>query len=567
MSHLVEQIQSEEANASPTGSLRAGSIPHLHIGSIHHGPELLPQVEVVEEFIHDDAEKLRCSFKNAFEKVYHEMRRPHVLIAGNTGAGKSSIINTVFGSEIAKEGAGRPITQNFTKYCPDKQPIVLFDSKGLEAGMQFDEFLLSTREFFHNNEEDIGAKHLPEEFRDDASGLEKRVHLVWYVVNAAGARFQDFEERICRELFGRLPIIFILNKCDISTREQLDKLREVLEAMELPNCIGIKESVTAKFNSPIPPACCSKCKSVEDLVVINRAKMAICENCGEQTPFTSPSGLNDVIQLTFDTLPSIAKEAFVAAQRLSFKMKDQRARRIISEFYEEQNHAFTPQGLSQIIAKMLTRLSLVWDFRDHGHLYATHIAKDMMSTFSLRDKIFLFVHKNKHQKNRATAIGVIWNRSVRELAKIVLVEAAESVSESKIEEHWHLILEDCFHGLNDEELDKLEEKLADLGLEKVLDEEVMTVQGKPVGHSNSINMLLGHDGTRSNSTPNAIFSRWEGFLSSDTTPYDSRSTTPYDSAESSPASSPETSPRKERTKRKHKRHRSKGSRKKRINHR
>lgn len=64
------------------------------------------------------------------------------------------------------------------------------------------------------------------------------------------------------------------------------------------------------------------------------------------------------------------------------------------------------------------RLSLVWDFRDHGHLYATHIAKDMMSTFSLRDKIFLFVHKNKHQKNRATAIGVIWNRSVRELAKV-----------------------------------------------------------------------------------------------------------------------------------------------------
>lgn len=67
----------------------------------------------------------------------------------------------------------------------------------------------------------------------------------------------------------------------------------------------------------------------------------------------------------------------------------------------------------------LLRLSIVWEFRDHGHLLATHIARDMMSDFSIRDKVFLFVHKNKHQKNRATAIGIIWNRSVRLLAKVI----------------------------------------------------------------------------------------------------------------------------------------------------
>lgn len=42
-----------------------------------------------------------------------------------------------------------------------------------------------------------------------------------------------------------------------------------------------------------------------------------------------------------------------------------------------------------------------------------------MSDFSIRDRVFLFVHKNRHQKNRATAIGIIWNRSVRQLAKVI----------------------------------------------------------------------------------------------------------------------------------------------------
>jgi len=66
-----------------------GSIPHLSIGyNSTHTDEMLPQVEVVEEFIHDDAEKLREHFKSAYNKVCGDMDRPYVLIAGRTGAGK-----------------------------------------------------------------------------------------------------------------------------------------------------------------------------------------------------------------------------------------------------------------------------------------------------------------------------------------------------------------------------------------------------------------------------------------------------------------------------------------------
>merc|ERR1712137_25029 len=533
--------------------MRSGSIPHLTIGSNHSHNENLKDIGIVEEFIHEDAEKLRASFKSAYERVCDDIKRPRVLIAGNTGAGKSSIINSVFGSELAKEGAGRPITQHFTKYSPENKPVILYDSKGLEAGMQFEEFLNSTLDFFENNEEDIGNVHLPKAYREDATGLEKRVHLVWYVVNAAVARFQNFEERICRELFGHLPVIFILNKSDISTRDQLDTLKTVIENMELPNCIAILEAVTTKFDKPIPPKECSKCGEVEDLVIMKRAKLGLCQVCNAQTPFSTCKGLDEVLQTTFEALPAIAKEAFVAAQRASFQMKDQRVRRIITEFYEEQSHTYTSQGLLGTMAKMLTRLSLLWEFRDHGHLYATHIAKDMMSSLSTRDKIFLFCHKNKHQKNRATALGIVWNRCVRELAKIVLVEAAESIEDNKIEEYWHLIMDDCFRDLNDEEIEKLDTKISEFGIEETLDQELFQ---RPGSHpQTSLNVLLGDQQGRSFSSPSAV--QWEDFLS--------------DSANTSPDTSPGGSPRgnrgdSEKKRRSHKSKKSSSKKKKRHHH-
>lgn len=69
--------------------LKSGSIPHL---SLHHhetgDSRATAQVEIVEEFIHEDAEKLRGSFKMAFDKMHTELKKPHVLIAGTAGAGK-----------------------------------------------------------------------------------------------------------------------------------------------------------------------------------------------------------------------------------------------------------------------------------------------------------------------------------------------------------------------------------------------------------------------------------------------------------------------------------------------
>ncbi|WQS10102.1 50S ribosome-binding GTPase [Helicobacter pylori] len=46
--------------------------------------------------------------------------------------GKSSLINALFGKEIAKAGVGKPITQHLEKYVDEEKGLILWDTKGIE---------------------------------------------------------------------------------------------------------------------------------------------------------------------------------------------------------------------------------------------------------------------------------------------------------------------------------------------------------------------------------------------------------------------------------------------------
>ena len=250
---------------------------------------VLSDPDSIENLMHNDAEDLREHFKAAFDQVQSTHKRPRVLIAGSAGAGKSSIINTVFGAEIAQEGAGRPITQHFHRYEPEGMPIILYDSKGLEVGMALEEFISSTRDYFSHPEE---TKE--EEENSLENSIEQRVDVVWYIVNSAAARFQDFEEHICRQLFVDIPIIFILNKADISTTEQRAALRQVIDKLQLSNCLGVYDCVTQKYTTRALNNC-EECGS-DDLIVYRKQKVGICEDCGHSTSTQISSGIENILK-------------------------------------------------------------------------------------------------------------------------------------------------------------------------------------------------------------------------------------------------------------------------------
>nr|WP_242674049.1 GTPase [Helicobacter pylori] len=68
------------------------------------------------------------------EHIKKEKPKMNVLLMGATGVGKSSLINALFGKEIAKAGVGKPITQHLEKYIDEqKKGLILWDTKGIEA--------------------------------------------------------------------------------------------------------------------------------------------------------------------------------------------------------------------------------------------------------------------------------------------------------------------------------------------------------------------------------------------------------------------------------------------------
>ena len=60
----------------------------------------------------------------------------NIMVAGITGTGKSTLINSIFGEEMAATGSGRPVTDRINEYQNGDIPIHIYDTVGLELDSQ-----------------------------------------------------------------------------------------------------------------------------------------------------------------------------------------------------------------------------------------------------------------------------------------------------------------------------------------------------------------------------------------------------------------------------------------------
>ncbi len=72
------------------------------------------------------------------EKMHEVIKKEkpimNIFLMGAIGVGKSSLINGLFGQEVAKVGIGKPVTQHLEKYVDGEKGLILWDTKGIEAG-------------------------------------------------------------------------------------------------------------------------------------------------------------------------------------------------------------------------------------------------------------------------------------------------------------------------------------------------------------------------------------------------------------------------------------------------
>ena len=148
------------------------------------------------------------------EKIRKENLKPNILVCGATGVGKSTLINHVFGSELARVGTGIPVTRGIQEYKSDESPVVLFDSEGYEVGNIAQS---------HFKENVIGFIDIKKQNED----IAQNIHLVWYCISAGNKRITDLDIETINELSKKdVKVAVIYSQIDSVSQEELNSMIE-----------------------------------------------------------------------------------------------------------------------------------------------------------------------------------------------------------------------------------------------------------------------------------------------------------------------------------------------------
>mgnify|MGYP005862333025 CR=1 FL=1 len=216
--------------------------------------------------------------KEQLEKAISERGEVNILVAGKTGVGKSTLINAVFQGNYAETGQGRPVTQNTRKITKEGIPLSLYDTRGLEL-----------KEFKKNIDE---IEKLVVDLKNQKDP-NKHIHAAWICIDENSRRVEDAEIELCNLLSKYVPVIGVITKC-ISDN-------------------GFKAEVQILL------------QNTKNIVRTNSISRTL-----DDGHIISPTGLENLVDLTMEIIPEGQRKAFAAAQKVSLKQKINKSHGIVA---------------------------------------------------------------------------------------------------------------------------------------------------------------------------------------------------------------------------------------------
>lgn len=212
------------------------------------------------------------------DRAYRERGHVNILIAGRTGVGKSTLINSALEGNLATVGHGKPVTENTREITREGIPISIFDTRGLEMAE------------FRNTLEEL-EKFISERNRDPDE--KKHIHVAWVCIAEDSRRVEDAEIELTAMLDKYMPMLGVITKARSDQGFQAEVRRLLPKARNVMRVRAIHE---------------------ED----------------DDGHTRDPMGLEELADLTNELVPEGQRRAFAAAQKASCKLKKAQAQKIVA---------------------------------------------------------------------------------------------------------------------------------------------------------------------------------------------------------------------------------------------
>lgn len=223
--------------------------------------------------------------EKAKKNVFDRKDKINILLMGASGVGKSSLVNSFFGIDIAKTGDGVPQTQHLEKFVYEDKGLILWDTKGIEAA-DYQNTLADLRKALDNAKKEAVSSR----------SLDGLPHIAWLCIKEPSKRIEEREIELVKLVAEyNIPVIVVFTQTQYQSGDAF--VEEAKNIFDSNGCSSTIKNRYARVNSV----------------------------CYEMGPATFPvSGLDNLFMLTEDAFPEgskNAKKAFEKAQAVDAEKK------------------------------------------------------------------------------------------------------------------------------------------------------------------------------------------------------------------------------------------------------
>lgn len=206
------------------------------------------------------------------ENELKDLTPVNIIVAGKTGAGKSTLINALFRENIAETGVGKSITKQVYKITKPGVPLTLYDTQGLEMD---EKVQIKVKKTLCNIIDTLSKQNEKE-----------KINFVYYCINANSHRIESLEIDLINMLAKQVPVIIVLTQSLGSLTTEFIQYIHQLD-LEIQTIVPVLAKPLLLQNKHYIPA----------------------------------HGLNELINETLKVLPKESYKAFINAQRIDIERK------------------------------------------------------------------------------------------------------------------------------------------------------------------------------------------------------------------------------------------------------